>query len=138
MVSRFDRKHYFYADLPASYQITQQAKPLANDGRMDFNVLKSSTVSKSYMGRVGITQLQLEQDSGKSLHDEERMLSLIDLNRAGSGLMEIVFGPDLFDGEEAASVIKELILIMEVSQIDLSPPYMVVMAYGGNGLCRLG
>ena len=119
MVSRFDRKHYFYADLPAGYQITQQAKPLANDGRMDFNVLKSSTVSKSYMGRVGITQLQLEQDSGKSLHDEERMLSLIDLNRAGSGLMEIVFGPDLFDGEEAASVIKELILIMEVGQIDL-------------------
>ena len=138
MVSRFDRKHYFYADLPAGYQITQQAKPLANDGHLEFNVLKSSTVSKSHTGRVSITQLQLEQDSGKSLHDEERMLSLIDLNRAGSGLMEIVFGPDLFDGEEAASVIKELILIMEVSQIDFSPPYIVVMAYGGHGLCRLG
>ena len=117
MVSRFDRKHYFYADLPTGYQITQQAKPLANDGHLDFNVLKSSTVKKSHSGRVGITQLQLEQDSGKSLHDEERMLSLIDLNRAGSGLMEIVFGPDLFDGEEAASVVKELILIMEVSEL---------------------
>ena len=117
MVSRFDRKHYFYADLPTGYQITQQAKPLANDGHLNFNVLKSSTVAKSYSARVGITQLQLEQDSGKSLHDEERMLSLIDLNRAGSGLMEIVFGPDLFDGEEAASVVKELILIMEVSEL---------------------
>ena len=133
MVSRFDRKHYFYADLPAGYQITQQAKPLANDGHLDFNVLKSSTVSKSHTGRVSITQLQLEQDSGKSLHDEERMLSLIDLNRAGSGLMEIVFGPDLFDGEEAASVIKELILIMEVSLIDSLSGSRVTSKWTGMG-----
>ena len=113
LVSEFDRKHYFYADLPTGYQITQQRRPLAQGGRVDFVVLKSSTVPVSYEHSVGITQIQLEQDSGKSYHDDVENQSLIDLNRAGVGLMEIVFEPAIFDGEEAASLIKELALILK-------------------------
>lgn len=58
-------------------------------------------------------QIQIEQDSGKSLHDDVRRVSLIDLNRAGVGLMEFVFEPDLQDGEEAAALVKELVLILQ-------------------------
>ena len=75
---------------------------------------------------MNIVQLQLEQDSGKSLHDESDKLSLVDLNRCGTGLMEIVFAPDLFDGEEAASLIKELILILKVFYPHLAPKKMIL------------
>ncbi|TRY75252.1 hypothetical protein TCAL_10086 [Tigriopus californicus] len=112
-VSTFDRKHYFYADLPTGYQITQQRKALAVQGQMDFSVLRSENVPHSYYHSVGITQLQLEQDSGKSLHDAVAGKSLIDLNRCGMGLMEIVFEPQLSDGEEAAAMIHDLILILK-------------------------
>ena len=88
-VSTFDRKHYFYADLPAGYQITQQRRPLAVKGHLDFTVLKSSTVPETYTSRADIIQIQLEQDSGKSLHDEEQNFTLVDLNRCGTGLIEI-------------------------------------------------
>ncbi|KAG5680270.1 hypothetical protein PVAND_009789 [Polypedilum vanderplanki] len=112
-VSMFDRKHYFYSDLPAGYQITQQRKPLARKGFLTFPVLTPVKQSKAYYKTVRLHQLQLEQDSGKSLHDEELKISLIDLNRAGIPLMELVFEPDLSDGEEAAALVKELILIFE-------------------------
>ena len=92
-VSYFDRKHYFYSDLPAGYQITQQRRPLAVGGSLVFPVLNRDLFKKVYHKTVGITQLQLEQDSGKSLHDHQDGKSLIDLNRCGSGLMEIVFEP---------------------------------------------
>lgn len=72
-------------------------------------------VPVSYRHQVSVTQIQLEHDSGKSLHDESTHgQSLIDLNRAGIGLMEIVFEPELFDGEEAAALVRELLLILEV------------------------
>ncbi|KAI9576957.1 hypothetical protein GQX74_014324 [Glossina fuscipes] len=109
-VSMFDRKHYFYADLPNGYQITQQRSALANNGQITFPVIVPG--KKIYYKTVRLLQLQLEQDSGKSLHDEELKRSLIDLNRAGLPLMELVFAPDLETGEEAASLVKELILIM--------------------------
>lgn len=109
----FDRKHYFYADLPAGYQITQQRAPLASDGSFTFPVFLPGVTKKPYFKTVRLHQLQLEQDSGKSLHDEELGISLIDLNRAGVPLMELVFDPDLSNGEEAASLVKELILILE-------------------------
>lgn len=116
-VSTFDRKHYFYADLPAGYQITQQRRPIASSGYLDVAILKSSTVRQTYFKRSNIIQLQLEQDSGKSLHDEDAGVSLIDLNRCGIGLIEIVFGPDLFHGEEAGSLIKELSLILQALDV---------------------
>lgn len=112
-VSMFDRKHYFYSDLPAGYQITQQRAPLARKGFLTFPVLTPVKQSKSYYKTVHLHQLQLEQDSGKSLHDDELKISLIDLNRAGIPLMELVFEPDLSDGEEAAALVKELVLIFE-------------------------
>lgn len=109
-VSMFDRKHYFYADLPAGYQITQQRAPLASSGLISFPVIVPG--AKLYYKSSRLHQLQLEQDSGKSLHDDERGISLIDLNRAGVPLMELVFDPDLTDGEEAAALVKELILVL--------------------------
>ncbi|KAH8417670.1 hypothetical protein KR222_004005, partial [Zaprionus bogoriensis] len=109
-VSMFDRKHYFYADLPNGYQITQQRSALANDGLMTFPVITPG--KKVYYKSVNLLQLQLEQDSGKSLHDEYLKRSLVDLNRAGLPLMELVFAPDLETGEEAASLVKELMLIL--------------------------
>ncbi|KAL1518020.1 hypothetical protein ABEB36_001706 [Hypothenemus hampei] len=110
-VSYFDRKHYFYADLPAGYQITQQRLPLAVNGALEFHVFTPEIHKKPYKTSARIKQLQLEQDSGKSLHDFDR--SLVDLNRAGISLMELVFEPDLSDGEEAAALIKELIAIFQ-------------------------
>lgn len=110
-VSHFDRKHYFYADMPAGYQITQQRSPLATGGHLDFVVFAPGS-QDTYSKRATLQQLQLEQDSGKSLHDAERNRSLIDLNRAGVGLMELVFDACLHDGEEAASLVKELQLIL--------------------------
>ena len=119
-VSYFDRKHYFYADLPAGYQITQQRQALAVDGKFTFPVEGKDLpgggkqrANTCFTKETGIVQLQLEQDSGKSLHDLEGGKSLIDLNRCGIGLMEIVFGPDLRHGEEAAGLVRELRLILE-------------------------
>jgi len=111
-VSRFDRKHYFYADLPAGYQITQFNSPYARNGALDFLVYTPGIHKKPYRKRSRLKQIQLEQDSGKSIHDSELQRSLIDLNRAGVGLMEFVFEPDLSDGEEAAALVKELSLIL--------------------------
>ncbi|KAK5642646.1 hypothetical protein RI129_008813 [Pyrocoelia pectoralis] len=113
-ISMFDRKHYFYADLPAGYQITQQRSPIANNGFIDFQVYDTDSHKRSYSLRSCIKQIQLEQDSGKSLHDETH--SLVDLNRAGIPLMELVFEPDLCNGEEAASLIKELVNIFRCLQ----------------------
>jgi len=84
--STFDRKHYFYSDLPAGYQITQHYNPIARGG---YVFLPQSNVS------VRIEQIQLEQDTGKSMFEPCRRLSSLDLNRAGVGLMEIVSKPDM-------------------------------------------
>ncbi|KAL3880476.1 hypothetical protein ACJMK2_032712 [Sinanodonta woodiana] len=111
-VSKFDRKHYFYADLPTGYQITQQRHPLARDGKVKYLVYNTDNWNKYNWKTASIIQLQIEQDSGKSLHDADRNRSLIDLNRAGVGLMEIVTAPDFTDGEDASSFVRELVLIL--------------------------
>ncbi|KAM6939698.1 glutamyl-tRNA(Gln) amidotransferase subunit B, mitochondrial [Xenentodon cancila] len=111
--SYFDRKHYFYADLPAGYQITQQRRPIAVDGTLTYSLLGGKKKSQVIRKNVHIKQIQLEQDSGKSLHDDVRGQTLIDLNRAGVGLMELVMEPDMNCGEEAAAAVRELQLILQ-------------------------
>ncbi|KAI0307066.1 Glutamyl-tRNA amidotransferase B subunit [Multifurca ochricompacta] len=97
--STFDRKHYFYSDLPAGYQITQHYNPIARGG---YVFLPKSNIS------VCIEQIQLEQDTGKSLFEPRRRLLSIDLNRAGIGLMEIVSKPDMRSPEEAGEYVRTL------------------------------
>ncbi|XP_048189617.1 glutamyl-tRNA(Gln) amidotransferase subunit B, mitochondrial [Perognathus longimembris pacificus] len=111
--SLFDRKHYFYADLPAGYQITQQRLPIAADGNLTYGVYVGKRQRQLASKMVRIKQIQLEQDSGKSLHDDLRSQTLVDLNRAGVGLLEVVLEPDLSCGEEAAMAVRELQLILQ-------------------------
>jgi aspartyl-tRNA(Asn)/glutamyl-tRNA(Gln) amidotransferase subunit B len=100
--SVFDRKNYFYADLPAGYQISQYLQPIVGRGTIILDLPEGRT------REVGITRLHLEQDAGKSLHDQHPTKTYIDLNRAGVALMEIVSEPDMRSAEEAAAYIKKL------------------------------
>uniref|UniRef100_W5MPW0 Glutamyl-tRNA(Gln) amidotransferase subunit B, mitochondrial n=1 Tax=Lepisosteus oculatus TaxID=7918 RepID=W5MPW0_LEPOC len=121
--SLFDRKHYFYADLPAGYQITQQRVPIAVNGSLAYSLVVGQKRKEVVTKSVRIKQIQLEQDSGKSLHDDSRSQTLIDLNRAGVGLMELVMEPDMCCGEEAATAVRELQLILQAlgtSQANMS------------------
>jgi len=102
LVSVFDRKNYFYADLPAGYQISQYTRPIVGKGYLDIE-LEDGTAR-----RIGITRLHLEQDAGKSIHDQHPEKSYIDLNRSGVALMEIVSEPDLRSAEEAAAYVRKL------------------------------
>jgi aspartyl-tRNA(Asn)/glutamyl-tRNA(Gln) amidotransferase subunit B len=102
LVSIFDRKNYFYADLPAGYQISQYTRPVVGKGRITLDLPDGSTRV------VGITRLHLEQDAGKSLHDQHPTLTYVDLNRAGVALMEIVSEPDLRSAEEAGAYLRKL------------------------------
>ena len=102
LYSVFDRKNYFYPDLPAGYQISQYSQPIVGTGTV--------VVELPDGGRreVGITRLHLEQDAGKSLHDQHPAMTLIDLNRAGVALMEIVSEPDMRSAEEAAAYLAKV------------------------------
>ena len=100
--SVFERKNYFYPDLPAGYQISQYLQPVAGHGRISLD-LPDGTVRE-----IGITRLHLEQDAGKSLHDQHPALTYVDLNRAGVALMEIVSEPDLRSAEEAGLYLRKL------------------------------
>jgi aspartyl-tRNA(Asn)/glutamyl-tRNA(Gln) amidotransferase subunit B len=101
-VSIFDRKNYFYPDLPQGYQISQFKHPLVGRGYLDIE-LEDGTVK-----RIGINRLHLEQDAGKSIHDQHPHKSYIDLNRSGVALMEIVTDPDMRSAEEAQAFVKKL------------------------------
>lgn len=111
--SLFDRKHYFYADMPAGYQITQQRLPIAVNGILVYSHFEGRRRNQVLSKSVRIKQIQIEQDSGKSLHDDEQNQTLIDLNRAGVGLVELVMEPDMCCGDEAAAAIRELQLILQ-------------------------
>jgi len=100
--SVFERKNYFYPDLPAGYQISQYLQPIVGHGRVTLD-MPDGTVRK-----IGITRLHLEQDAGKSLHDQHPSLTYVDLNRAGVALMEIVSEPDLRSAEEAGIYLRKL------------------------------
>ncbi|MET0155987.1 MAG: Asp-tRNA(Asn)/Glu-tRNA(Gln) amidotransferase subunit GatB [Rickettsiales bacterium] len=106
LFSRFDRKNYFYADLPQGYQISQYAEPIVGEGKL--TVTLDDGAEKTF----GIERLHIEQDAGKSMHDRLPSESLIDLNRAGVGLMEIVSKPDLRSPAEAAAYMKTLRAIL--------------------------
>ena len=102
LVSRFDRKNYFYADLPQGYQISQFAHPIVGAGAVEIELSDGSTKT------IGVTRLHLEQDAGKSLHDQDPAKTYIDLNRSGVALMEIVSEPDLRSPEEAGAYLRKL------------------------------
>ncbi|MBR0559666.1 Asp-tRNA(Asn)/Glu-tRNA(Gln) amidotransferase subunit GatB [Neokomagataea anthophila] len=102
LFSRFDRKNYFYADLPTGYQISQFAHPIVGKGVVVVDLPDGST------REIGVTRLHLEQDAGKSIHDQDPTRSFIDLNRAGVALMEIVSEPDIRCPEEAGAYLRKL------------------------------
>jgi aspartyl-tRNA(Asn)/glutamyl-tRNA(Gln) amidotransferase subunit B len=102
LTSIFDRKNYFYPDLPAGYQISQYKNPIVGEGRVTIDLTGGESVE------VGIERLHLEQDAGKSLHDQHPDHSYVDLNRAGVALMEIVTKPHMRSSEEAAAFLRKL------------------------------
>ena len=104
--SRFDRKNYFYPDLPQGYQISQYQQPIVGEGE----VLVERDDGSAF--KVGIERLHLEQDAGKSLHDQDPNFTYVDLNRAGTALMEIVSRPDMRCSEEAVAYVKKLRTIL--------------------------
>ena len=102
LTSRFDRKNYFYADLPSGYQISQFEHPIVGKGDIEIELADGS------LRHIGVTRLHLEQDAGKSLHDQDPARSFIDLNRSGVALMEIVSEPDIRSPEEAGAYLRKL------------------------------
>ena len=104
--SRFDRKNYFYPDLPQGYQISQLYHPIVGNGEVSIE-LESERKRK-----IRIERIHLEQDAGKSIHDMDPELSFVDLNRSGVALMEIVSFPDIRSAEEAAAYLRKLRQIM--------------------------
>src|SRR6218665_364747 len=100
--SVFERKNYFYPDLPQGYQISQYEKPIVGNGEIEIDLPDGSVRT------IGIERLHLEQDAGKSLHDQHPQKSFVDLNRSGNPLMEIVSKPDLRTPEEAAAYVTKI------------------------------
>lgn len=99
--NQFARKNYFYADLPKGFQITQDKTPICNGGYINYKV-------KDEEKRVNLTRIHMEEDAGKSMHDVDPFHTLVDLNRAGTPLLEIVTEPDLRTGEEAYAYLNEV------------------------------
>src|ERR1700761_8725504 len=100
--SVFDRKNYFYPDLPQGYQISQYKSPIVGEGEIQVDLTPDHSI------RVGIERLHLEQDAGKSLHDQSPTMSFVDLNRSGVALMEIVSKPDMRSADEAKAYVSKL------------------------------
>lgn len=123
--SKFDRKHYFYPDLPKGYQITQFDEPIILGGHVD---LRLNNEDK----RVNITRAHLEEDAGKTLHPDGKDYSLVDLNRAGTPLLEIVSEPDMHSAEEARAFAHELYLLMRYSEVSEADLYQGNMRFDVN------
>ena len=104
--SVFDRKNYFYPDLPQGYQISQYKSPIVGEGEIVVDLSPTEQIT------VGIERLHLEQDAGKSIHDQHPTMSFVDLNRSGVALMEIVSKPDLRSAEEAKAYVSKLRTIL--------------------------
>ena len=108
--SIFARKNYFYPDLPKGYQISQYETPICFDGEIEITL-------PTYKKRIGLTRIHMEEDSGKSLHDQDPYHSLIDLNRAGSSLIEIVSEPDIRTPQEAYAYLTRIRQIVQYLDI---------------------
>ena len=102
LYSVFERKNYFYPDLPQGYQISQYQHPIVGEGVIEIDLADGSTK------KIGVERLHLEQDAGKSLHDQHPSKSYVDLNRSGNPLMEIVSKPDMNSAEEAAAYVTKI------------------------------
>lgn len=123
--SKFDRKHYFYPDLPMGYQITQFDQPIILGGQIEFLVDGTPKI-------VSITRAHLEADAGKSTHPAGGDYSLVDLNRAGTPLLEIVSEPDMHSAAEAKAYAKELYLRMKYADVSEANLYYGNMRFDVN------
>ena len=108
--SIFARKNYFYPDLPKGYQISQYETPICYDGFIDIEL-------EEYTKRIGITRIHMEEDAGKSIHDQDPYHTLVDLNRAGTPLIEIVSEPDLRTPQEAYEYLKKIRQIVQYLEV---------------------
>ncbi|MHA1178253.1 MULTISPECIES: Asp-tRNA(Asn)/Glu-tRNA(Gln) amidotransferase subunit GatB [Psychrobacter] len=120
LFNTFDRKNYFYPDLPKGYQITQMANPIVGKGYID--VVVNEGEKNEYPKRMGITRAHLEEDAGKSVHDAVDGMTGVDLNRAGTPLIEIVSEPDMRSAAEAIAYIKAIHQL--VTWLDISDAIM--------------
>lgn len=123
--STFDRKHYFYPDLPLGYQITQFEHPIIRDGFVNIEI-------DGQLKRIGIHEAHIEADAGKSTHPTGTDYSLVDLNRAGTPLLEIVSEPDMHTAEEARIYVKELYLRMKYADVSDANLYYGNMRFDVN------
>ena len=108
--SRFDRKNYFYADLPQGYQISQLYHPLVGEGALTIEADEKAGIAEAK--RIGIERIHVEQDAGKLMHDQHPTMSYVDLNRSGVALMEIVSRPDMRSPAEAGAYLRKLRAIL--------------------------
>ncbi|MEX1058816.1 MAG: Asp-tRNA(Asn)/Glu-tRNA(Gln) amidotransferase subunit GatB, partial [Candidatus Saccharimonadales bacterium] len=108
--SKFERKHYFYPDLPKGYQITQYEDPIIVGGQVEINI-------DGQRRSIGIERANLEEDAGKNTHPPGADYSLVDLNRAGTPLLEIVSKPDIYSPAEAKAYARELYLLMKYADV---------------------
>jgi aspartyl-tRNA(Asn)/glutamyl-tRNA(Gln) amidotransferase subunit B len=123
--SKFDRKHYFYPDLPMGYQITQYDQPIVLGGSVDIEV-------DGQKKTIGITRAHLEADAGKSTHPAGKNYSLVDLNRAGTPLLEIVSEPDMHSSADAKAYARELYLRMKYADVSDANLYYGNMRFDVN------
>ncbi|WII95550.1 Asp-tRNA(Asn)/Glu-tRNA(Gln) amidotransferase subunit GatB [Moraxella haemolytica] len=105
-MNAFDRKNYFYPDLPKGYQTSQMAHPIVGQGYID--ILVNAGAKDEYTKRIGITRAHLEEDAGKSVHDAVPQMTGVDLNRAGTPLIEVVSEPDIRSADEAVAYVKTI------------------------------
>jgi aspartyl-tRNA(Asn)/glutamyl-tRNA(Gln) amidotransferase subunit B len=123
--SKFDRKHYFYPDLPKGYQISQYDEPVIGKGAITIDVDGETK-------EIGITRAHLEEDAGKSTHPAGKDYSLVDLNRAGTPLLEIVSEPDMHTAAEAKAYARELYLRMRYADVSDANLYYGNMRFDVN------
>ncbi len=123
--SKFDRKHYFYPDLPMGYQITQYDQPIIIGGDVEIH-------DGNNIKRIKITRAHLEADAGKSMHPAGKNYSLVDLNRAGTPLVEIVSEPDMHSSSEAKAFVRELYLLVRYSGVSDANLYYGNMRFDVN------